>query len=69
MKAIIIVVGMCKHLRPLTLNKPICAFEVGGTTIIENTINQFKKLGIEEIGVVVGFLSDQFTFFYALKSH
>jgi L-glutamine-phosphate cytidylyltransferase len=59
MKAIILAAGMSKRLYPITLGKPKCLLEIGGTSIIEYQISALKEVGITEIIVVVGYHGNQ----------
>ena len=58
MKAIILAAGESSRLYPLTLTKPKCLIEVGGKRIIDHQIEMLRKVGIEDIVVVVGYKKD-----------
>jgi len=64
MKAIILAAGKGSRLYPITLNKPKGLLEIGGETILDRMIRQFKAIGISDILIVVGyqkeFLMDHF---------
>jgi choline kinase len=55
MQAIILAAGISKRLRPLTDNTPKCLLEVGGKTILEMTINNVLKNGINRFVMVTGY--------------
>ena len=47
--ALILCAGLGKRLNPLTLEKPKPLLELNNITLLENTINLIKELGIEKI--------------------
>jgi len=47
--ALILCAGFGKRLNPLTLEKPKPLLELNNITLLENTINLIKKLGIKKI--------------------
>jgi MurNAc alpha-1-phosphate uridylyltransferase len=47
--AVILCAGLGKRLNPLTLEKPKPLLELNNITLLENTINLIKELGIEKI--------------------
>ena len=47
--ALILCAGIGKRLNPLTLEKPKPLLELNNITLLENTINLIKELGIEKI--------------------
>lgn len=49
MKAFILAAGLGTRLRPLTENQPKVMVEVGGQKILERTIKQLKKAGIDDL--------------------
>ncbi len=55
MKAIIIAAGLGSRLGSLTKDKPKCMLEIDGKTILQRSIENFKKFGIEEIIVIRGY--------------
>jgi len=59
MKAIILAGGLGTRLRPLTENTPKPLLPIGGKPIIEHAILNFKKHGIEDIVLSIGYLSNQ----------
>lgn len=59
MKGIIIAAGMGKRMGAYTAEIPKCQLEVAGTTLLENIINRFNSLGVEDIAVVTGYREDK----------
>jgi len=57
--ALILCAGYGKRLNPLTLTKPKPLIEVNNITLLENTINLIKKLGINDIKLNTFYLKDQ----------
>ena len=55
MKAIILAAGRSSRLYPLTLEKPKCLLKIGGKTILNKQIHAIRKIGIDDILVVVGY--------------
>jgi len=49
MKAFILAAGLGTRLRPLTENQPKVMVEVGGKKILERTIRQLKKAGVDDL--------------------
>ena len=47
--ALILCAGLGKRLNPLTLEKPKPLLELNNITLLENTINLIKELGIKKI--------------------
>ncbi|MGB2651229.1 MAG: phosphocholine cytidylyltransferase family protein [Candidatus Omnitrophota bacterium] len=60
MKAVIVAAGRSSRLYPLTLNTPKPLLCVNGKSIVERSISNLRQNGIDEIGVVVGYLREQF---------
>ena len=58
MQAVILAAGKGKRLRPLTLRKPKPLLEVAGRPILEHLLDSLPDR-IDEIIMVVGYLSDQ----------
>lgn len=58
MKAIILAGGLGTRLRPLTDNTPKPLLPIKGKPIIEHAILNFKKYGIEDIVLSVGYKAD-----------
>ena len=59
MKAIILAAGRGSRMKHATDNVPKCLLKVKGKTLLEIQIEALKKAGIEEIGIVTGYLSEQ----------
>ena len=57
--ALILCAGLGKRLNPLTLEKPKPLLELNNITLLENTINLIKKLGIKKIFLNTFHLKDQ----------
>lgn len=55
MQAIILAAGLSKRLRPLTDHTPKCLLEIGGKPILEMTLNNILKNGINEFVMVTGY--------------
>jgi choline kinase len=58
-KAIILNAGEGRRLRPLTLNTPKCLLKVGDKTILEGQLSNLSSCGINEVVMVVGYLSEK----------
>src|SRR5215471_9695647 len=58
MKAVILAGGLGKRLRPLTDERPKPMIEVLNIPIIEWQIKWFKKYGMNEIVICVGYLKE-----------
>ena len=57
--ALILSAGMGKRLHPITLQKPKPLLELNGMTLLENTINFIKHLGLKKIFINSFYLQDQ----------
>lgn len=55
MQAIILAAGISKRLRPLTDSTPKCLLKLGEKTILEMTINNVLKNGIDDFVMVTGY--------------
>ena len=55
MQAIILAAGMAKRLRPLTDETPKCLLKVGGNSLLEMTINNILKNGVNSFVMVTGY--------------
>lgn len=62
--AIIMAAGVSSRFAPLSYEKPKALITVNGEVLIERQIRQLRKVGINEIVVVVGYKKEQF---YYLK--
>lgn len=58
--AVILAAGMATRFAPLSFEKPKAMFEVRGEILIERVIRQLKKVGINDITVVVGYMKEAF---------
>ncbi len=58
MKALILAAGEGKRMRPLTLAKPKAMLPVMGKPILELVLNNARKAGIKDFGIVVGYRAD-----------
>ena len=57
--ALILCAGLGKRLKPLTLEQPKPLLKLNNITLLENTINLIKKLGIEKILLNTHYLKNQ----------
>jgi len=62
MKGIIIAAGPSLRLRPITDNLPKCMLKIEGKPILENTIDLFRKNGIDDISVIKGYKKEKINF-------
>lgn len=67
MQAIILAAGLSKRLRPLTDSKPKCLLKLGENTLLELTINNILKNGINEFIIVTGYLEGMIKDFINFK--
>ena len=66
--ALILCAGYGKRLNPLTLNTPKPLLEVNNLTLLENTINLVKNLGIKKIKLNTFYLKDKIQIFIKKKN-
>lgn len=59
MKAVILAAGLGKRMRPLTDKKPKALVKLKGKPLLEHVLESFKKAGVEEAFLVVGFGADK----------
>lgn len=59
-KAVFIAAGFGSRLAPITLNTPKPLVRVNGTRMIETMLDAVTAVGIDEIYIVTGYLSEQF---------
>jgi len=59
MKAVILAAGLGKRMRPLTNKKPKALVRLRGKPLLEHVLESFKRAGIEEAFLVVGFGADK----------
>ena len=57
--ALILCAGLGKRLNPLTLEKPKPLLEFNNITLLENTINLIKELGVKKIFLNTFYFKDQ----------
>ena len=65
--ALILCAGFGKRLNPLTLNIPKPLLEINNLTLLENTINLIKNLGIKKIKLNTFYLKDKIKIFVKKK--
>ena len=61
-KAVILACGLGKRLGELTKDLPKCFLFINGERLIERQIGQLKEAGIDDITIMVGYLSDEFKY-------
>ena len=66
--ALILCAGFGKRLNPITLKTPKPLIELNHITLLENTINLIKELGISEIKLNTFYLKDQIKNFIEQKN-
>ncbi len=66
--AIVLCAGYGKRLNPLTLKNPKPLLKLNDLTLLENTINLIKKLGISNIKLNTFYLKDQIKIFIEKKN-
>ena len=66
--ALILCAGYGKRLNPITLKTPKPLIELNNITLLENTINLIKELGISEIKLNTFYLKDQIKNFTEKKN-
>ena len=65
--ALILCAGFGKRLNPLTLNMPKPLLEINNLTLLENTINLIKNLGIKKIKLNTFYLKEKIEIFIKKK--
>lgn len=58
MKVVILSAGQGRRLMPLTADRPKCALDVGGRTMLEVQLGEIAQCDVDEVVVVTGFRSD-----------
>ena len=66
--ALILCAGFGKRLNPITLEKPKPLLVLNNITLLENTINLIKELGVKKIILNTFHLKDQIKFFLSEKN-
>ena len=61
-KAIILACGMGKRLGEITKDYPKCFLEIDGERLIDRQVIQLKSAGIDDITIMVGYMSDKFEY-------
>lgn len=59
MQVIILAAGMGKRLGELTRNNTKCMIRVNGTTLIERVLNQFSRLDLKKVILVIGYKGEE----------
>lgn len=62
MRAILLAAGMGTRLRPLTENTPKSLIKINGEPLLERQIKFLKEKQINEIYIVIGYLSEKFSY-------
>ena len=62
MQVIILAAGMGKRLGELTQNNTKCMIRVNGVTLIERVLDQFSKLKLNKVIMVIGYNTLQIRF-------
>lgn len=55
MRALILAAGRGTRISRYLSGKPKCTVDIGGITLIENTIRQLNSMGIKEIALILGY--------------
>lgn len=63
MIGVILAAGVGSRLRPMTNSKPKCLVTVAGISILDYQLNSYRKAGIKDIFIIVGYEGDK------IKSH
>ena len=66
--ALILCAGLGKRLNPITLEKPKPLLELNNITLLENTINLIRELGIKKIFLNTFYLKDQIKYYLNNKN-
>ena len=66
--ALILCAGFGKRLNPITIEKPKPLLELNNITLLENTINLIKELGIKKIFLNTFYLKDQIKYYLNSKN-
>ena len=59
MQVIILAAGMGKRLGELTQNNTKCMIRVNGVTLIERVLDQFSKLKLNKVIMVIGYKGEE----------
>lgn len=55
MRALILAAGKGTRIMRYLSGKPKCTVDIGGISLIENTVQKLKRAGIDNIGMIVGY--------------
>lgn len=55
MRALILAAGRGTRISRYLSGRPKCTVDIGGETLIENTVKKLKSAGINDIGIIVGY--------------
>jgi choline kinase len=69
MKALILAAGRGSRMKEFTSNKPKCLLKIKNISLIERQINNFKKQGINDIGIITGYKRDLLEHFNLQEFH
>jgi choline kinase len=61
MKALILAAGTGSRLKPYTDNTPKTLVKLHGEPLLEHQLKRLNKVGCSDIGIVTGYLSEQFS--------
>ncbi|MDC0239194.1 phosphocholine cytidylyltransferase family protein [Candidatus Thioglobus sp.] len=57
-KAVLLVAGEGKRLRPYTLDRPKCMVEIGGVSLIDRQLSILKSEGVDDIVMIGGYKAE-----------
>ena len=58
MRAVLLAAGMGTRISRYLSGKPKCTVDIGGITLIENTVQMLQSKGIKDIAIVLGYRGD-----------
>ena len=59
MRALILAAGRGTRISRYLSGKPKCTVDIGGITLIENTVKKLNNVGIKDIALIVGYKQDE----------
>ncbi len=59
MKVLLMAAGKGTRISRYIEGKPKCTIDIGDTTLIEYTIHELQKYGVDELGMVLGYHSNE----------
>lgn len=62
MRAILLAAGMGTRLRPITYETPKALIKIKGEPLIERQIKFLREVGVQEIIIITGYLSEKFNY-------